>query len=1036
MTKKKSTYKELEIQIAELKRHNEYLSLNSKTGISKIENHYPLLFENSKDGFAFCRMIFENDIATDFVYLEVNAAFEKLTGSKNVRGRTVTDVFPDINETYPELLKIYGSVALTGAHQKFEIVSKSAKTFLSVSVICPEKGYVIAIFENITARKQSEQELKESEVEYHQLTDNIDAIVWRFDLINDQWVYVSAQTEKILGYLPNEWLNFKWWIDIMHPEDQTWAPNFCINQTKLLNKHDFEYRLIKKNGDHVWVHDKVGVQIIDNEPAYLYGVMFDITEKKNIELALKVSEEKYRKIIETTSEGFWLVDKKGKLIDVNPAYSELIGYSKDELLTMSIEDIEAFENNEQIELRIEKVIKNGHDRFETVHKCKNGSLINVEISTSYFPLQESQFIVFIHDITKRNKIYEKLIESEKRYRKIFENAQEGIFQTHINGSYLSANPALAKMYGFDSPEELLISRTNISEEAYSDPKERDNFLRIMEQQGFVKGYEYEVKRKDGSKIWFYEDAQAVKDENGNILYFEGFVVDITKRKQVEEALSASVSLLNASLESTADGILIVDSKGKIIKWNQKFSQMWQLTDEILSTNDDNFVISHILSQLTIPEQFVDNVKYLYAHPDESSFDQIEFLDERIYERYSQPQRLGNDIVGRVWSFRDITRRKQAEEALKESEERFRGAFETSAIGMALVSRTGYFMQVNHSLCKMLGYENSELLSKSLQEITHPDDLKADVELLRKTIQGVIPSYQIEKRYFDKNKNLVWANLSVSMVRDTSNRPLYFVSQIENITGRKQNELIIEKQNQELHQLNTDKDRFITILAHDLKSPFNTLLGFSGLLIKNIRKYDIDKIERLTNIIHQTAKQTYNLLDDILMWTLSQSGKLPFEPVKFNIGDICLEIIENLRLTAKAKSITINNYAIDEIYIFADINMLKTILRNLISNAIKFTNTNGHISIYAEKNQTNITVSVSDTGIGIEPEILSKLFDISQKITTEGTAKESGTGFGLLLCKEFIEKHKGKIWVESEVGKGSKFKFTLPLSAQDRNPSSC
>lgn len=229
----------------------------------------------------------------------------------------------------------------------------------------------------------------------------------------------------------------------------------------------------------------------------------------------------------------------------------------------------------------------------------------------------------------------------------------------------------------------------------------------------------------------------------------------------------------------------------------------------------------------------------------------------------------------------------------------------------------------------------------------------------------------------------------------------------------------------LIKLNADKDRFITILAHDLKSPFNSILGFLNLLTENIRKYDIDKIEKNVIIINNSACNTFRLLEDLLLWVRANSGKIPYEPQKLNFGTICNEVIENLKLTANTKNITIIHFSASEINIFADKNMLNTVLRNLISNSIKFTNKNGRIDIYAEQNQSNITISVTDNGVGINPDTLNKLFDISEKVTTSGTADEMGTGLGLLLCKEFVEKHGGKIWVASELGKGSSFQFTLP-----------
>lgn len=233
-------------------------------------------------------------------------------------------------------------------------------------------------------------------------------------------------------------------------------------------------------------------------------------------------------------------------------------------------------------------------------------------------------------------------------------------------------------------------------------------------------------------------------------------------------------------------------------------------------------------------------------------------------------------------------------------------------------------------------------------------------------------------------------------------------------------------NKELNKLNSDKNRFIAILAHDLKSPFNSILGFLELLTINLHKYNIEKIEKQINIVNNSAKNTFRLLEDLLLWVRANSGKIPYEPKKLNFANICDEVIENLKLTANKKNIIINHFSTAEINIFADKNMVNTVLRNLVSNSIKFTNINGIIGIYAETNLNTVIISVSDNGIGIEPDTLNKLFDISQKISTGGTENEIGTGLGLVLCKEFVEKHGGKIWVESVFGKGSDFKFTMPL----------
>jgi signal transduction histidine kinase len=236
---------------------------------------------------------------------------------------------------------------------------------------------------------------------------------------------------------------------------------------------------------------------------------------------------------------------------------------------------------------------------------------------------------------------------------------------------------------------------------------------------------------------------------------------------------------------------------------------------------------------------------------------------------------------------------------------------------------------------------------------------------------------------------------------------------------------LKQSENELLQLNFDKDRFMSILGHDLKGPLHTTLEISELLSANIQEYEKAELETILAEMSQSLRITYNLLDDIVTWSKAQSGKVPFEPQELPINELCEQVIELLGPKAKSKNIGVELEAGKDLTVFADINMLKTVLRNLLSNAIKFTNEGGKILIKAEDMLDHTSLSVSDNGIGIGPKNLEKLFNITEFYSTKGTAKERGTGLGLMLCKEFVEKHGGTIGVESQEGKGSTFSFTIP-----------
>jgi PAS domain S-box-containing protein len=341
-------------------------------------------------------------------------------------------------------------------------------------------------------------------------------------------------------------------------------------------------------------------------------------------------------------------------------------------------------------------------------------------------------------------------------------------------------------------------------------------------------------------------------------------------------------------------------------------------------------------------------------------------------------------------------------------------------GYFTLTKEGEIIDLNLYGSQMLGKERSGLRNSRFAFFVS-NDSKPHFNLFLEKVFNCHTKETCEISLIAEGNSPIYVNLN-GIVSENENQ--CFVTVVD-ITDHKHAEEKLQANDILLKKLNADKDRFISILAHDLRSSFSALLGFSGLLKENLRIYKMNEIETNVNNINLSAQNTFNLLEDILVWAQTQSGKIPYQPKKLSFGDICNKVLENMKPSADAKKITINYYTTAEVNVFADSDMLKTILRNLISNAIKFTNREGHVNIYTINSPENITISVSDNGIGIPPYMASKLFDISQNHTTNGTANETGTGLGLMLCKEFVEKHGGKIWIESKEGKGSDFKFSLP-----------
>jgi len=332
----------------------------------------------------------------------------------------------------------------------------------------------------------------------------------------------------------------------------------------------------------------------------------------------------------------------------------------------------------------------------------------------------------------------------------------------------------------------------------------------------------------------------------------------------------------------------------------------------------------------------------------------------------------------------------------------------------------------------MGYENIETAVSGEEAIEIAERFKPDLILsdinLGNGITGIEAVQQIKQKQdisvvyltaYDDDKTLAEAGITepyAYLLKPLQERELQISLSIA---------VFKHKTELELREAIATRDRFISILGHDLRNPFNTIFGFSDLLLNNIDHYDIQKIKKFVGLINNSAKQTFNLLNNLLEWSKSQQNKIPFNPQITNLYYIVNETFLLLQDNSKSKNIDIEINVPQQIQVEIDREMIKTVIRNLLSNAIKFTEDNGKIIISAKQTPDKVTIEIADTGIGMNEETKNSLFKIDKAQSTEGTNGEKGTGFGLLLCKEFIEKHNGAISFESATSQGSNFIITLP-----------
>ena len=395
------------------------------------------------------------------------------------------------------------------------------------------------------------------------------------------------------------------------------------------------------------------------------------------------------------------------------------------------------------------------------------------------------------------------------------------------------------------------------------------------------------------------------------------------------------------------------------------------------------------------------------------------------------------IFGLIWVFLlRLQVRKNTESLLQKnkelqiSEEKFRIITENASDIIWHLDRNFVVTYISPADERVRGFKTEEALGKSLFSILKPEGiavLKAANEVrvanLSKGIVSPPAIYELEE--LCKDGSWVWIEATATAQYDQQGEISAYHGISRDISKRKKAEKLLQESDKQLRELLSTKEKLFSIIAHDLTSPFNTILGVSEILIENSKDFDAEQSEKYLGMINTSAQNTLVLLDNLLNWAKAQTGTITYHPEKTHLAAVVSEILEVAKSIAKSKNISFDYIEETDIEVYADVNMLKTILRNLVANAIKYSHANGQISISAARIHDHVEITVADNGVGMPAAIRDRLFEIETIVTTAGTANETGSGLGLILCKEFVDKHGGKIWAESEEGKGSSFIFSLP-----------
>jgi len=399
-------------------------------------------------------------------------------------------------------------------------------------------------------------------------------------------------------------------------------------------------------------------------------------------------------------------------------------------------------------------------------------------------------------------------------------------------------------------------------------------------------------------------------------------------------------------------------------------------------------------------------------------------------------------------FFDVTKEKEdntnllkSKEELENSRAELKAIYEHTPVMMCLIDKNRRLLYANPALAFFSGTNENDLINGRacgvfgcINALDDPKGCGFGVKCkgckllsaIEDTFKTGNPHKDIEYEMTKKNTSQTFYLSSSTALIKSENPDNLLLLCMHDITARKQAEIDLNKKNKELQKINATKDKFFSIISHDLKSPFHSIVGFSDLLLEQVKEKSLEGTQRYAEIIQKSANRAINLLVNLTDWSLSQSNRKGFNPANFYVDELADEIILLFSESALQKSIKIVNKIPVKFPLKADREMISTVLRNLVSNALKFSFTGGEVIIETNQHDNELWISVKDSGVGIPPDAIEKLFRIDVNYSTQGTQNEVGTGLGLILCKEFVEKHHGVIRVESELGKGAVFSFSIPM----------
>ncbi len=717
-----------------------------------------------------------------------------------------------------------------------------------------------------------------------------------------------------------------------------------------------------------------------------------------------------------------LTDKRGMIRYVNNSFVEKYGYSREEVMGKNPRIFKSDYHDKLYYNNLWATIRNG-ETWRGVFKniTKSGEIIweKAIISPVMDAGEVSAFIAVKEDITRQRELQLQIDRDNSFLDELFDNSPVGIAILQpiydqdkvIDFRVTRANPSAGIVVG-----RLGLVGLKVSDILPDYQMDEERLTQVMKRK-----LSFESHLQNIGKHVRYRSFPF--GQNSVCLFF----YDVSPYRQTIQALEVSEERYFSLVEDAPALISRFDKDGLLIYANEEYCRTFEVErDELIGRSIFDWYPEEEKerAKLAIGALTAENPISVVEHQlvlEDGKIKWMRWLDRALV-----------DSKGNIFEYQsvgmDLTPLKKTELELIQHRNKLDAVVNSTVAGIGVVSPDGRFVLVNERFQKMMGFDSKEeIYAYSHLNFVH-ERWKEVAELyFLQLLSGEVNDYNLECEIVRRDKTIFWGDVHVSPIKDVNGEIVEIIGIITDSTRKKETELQLKEREEKLKELNATKDKLFSIIAHDIKNPFNSILGFSGLLKNNLDNYSKEEIKTYIEQIAISSENVYRLLDDLLIWAKSQLGQMIVNPQFFRLRNLVDIAFENYTILAENKHIHLVNDVRQQEVVYADLDMMKFVIRNLIHNAIKFTNTNGEVRCSASVEDAFIRLSVKDTGIGIRPEKVKTLFNISSYMTTNGTSNEKGTGLGLHLSLDMVEKNGGKIKVESEVGRGTDIIIYLPMS---------